>query len=764
MPKKTQADEAMSASITILRKIKPALRWLPEKREITEEFLLSKSKDRGNGPTYSDLTTGENSTLQEAQRILGRCLPPTEEAGRETGLVVGYVQSGKTMSFETVISLARDNGYGLVVVLAGTKNNLRDQSEDRLKKDLGIEDGDNWYHYSNPTTTNSKRQIEDKINAWIKKPLKKATLITVLKHGNHLENLATLLKRIDLTKVPSLIIDDESDQASLNTNAAKIRRGKVKPTEMSTTYERICSLRSVLPHHSYLQYTATPQANLLLAQTDLLNASFAELVTPGDAYTGGKAFFGTNKSLICDIPPDEVPSLTNKLSASPRSLTSALRYFLLACAHHAITKEPKKDRNRSMMIHPAMETSSHDIYLDWIGKSYRTLKKTVEREYEKDINAVIRRFDNEYKSLKKTFPAIKPLDKLIEAMVEDVFNELNPVLVNGTKDAEKKIDWKSTPYWILVGGAKLDRGYTVEGLCVTYMPRPLGVSPAADTLQQRARFFGYKRAYLGLCRVFLQENVSKAFTEYVEHEEFVREALIKSRGKSLSEWRRDFVLTSMLKPTRPNVVGLETKRIPADGWMVPDVLHRDADGIKDNRILFKNLLQKWETQFGKRVNTAAIERFKSAKAQSAHYVIEAIPLTSVLEDFLLDIKVKDPSDAEEHSAMLIAITAILSATPDLVVDVYLMNNLVAGYRSRRAGRGVGNSHLFAPINQYFSQSAGTINDRTFCSPDRISLQLRKFDLGQEAREASNADIKDVPWFALNIPSKLRKDLLVETRS
>ena len=97
------------------------------------------------------------------QRILGRCLPPTETGKAETGLVVGYVQSGKTMSFETVIALARDNGYGLIIVLAGTKNNLRDQSEDRLKKDLGIDDGgDHWYHLSNPTSA-VQSQIESKL-------------------------------------------------------------------------------------------------------------------------------------------------------------------------------------------------------------------------------------------------------------------------------------------------------------------------------------------------------------------------------------------------------------------------------------------------------------------------------------------------------------------------------------------------------------------------------------------------------------------------
>lgn len=751
----------MTTSIQILKTLKPPLRWVPEKKDITEEFLQSKSKDP-NGPSYQDLTHGVGSVLQEAQRILGRCLPPTDPAGRETGLVVGYVQSGKTMSFEMVISLARDNGYGLVIVLAGTKNNLRDQSEARLKEDLGIDDGDNWYHYSNPTA-NSKTQIEDKIGAWKKKPTKKAILITVLKHGGHLDTLASLIKKLPVSDVPALVIDDESDQASLNTKAAKIRSGSAAPSDMSTTYEKICALRDVLPHHSYLQYTATPQANLLLAQTDLLNASFAELVTPGAAYTGGKAFFGKNTPLVKEIPPEEVPSSTNSLTTSPKSFLSALRYFLLACAHHALTRERKKDRNRSMMVHPAMLTSSHTDYMGWLNKSLKTLKSFVEKQYKVKPELVEQRFQNEYDSFKKTHPNIKPLDELLGAMVDEVFGELNHVVVNGTKDAEKKIDWKATPYWILVGGAKLDRGYTVEGLCVTYMPRPLGTSPAADTLQQRARFFGYKRAYLGLCRVFVQKSVSEAFSEYVEHEEFVREALENSRGKPLTDWRRDFVLTAMLKATRPNVVGIGTRRIPADGWMVPDVLQRDDAAASANRILLAQVKKKWAAAYGASVNAAEFPQFKSAKDSSPHFVLQPVPVKKVLEDFLLEVKVKDPRDAEEHSAMLIAIATLLRKDPELKADVFLMNDLVAGYRKRDAGRGVDAKHRFAPINQYFSQSAGTVNDRSFCSQERVSLQLRRFNLGTTQRDSGSADIKDVTWFALHIPNKLKTDLVIEER-
>jgi hypothetical protein len=753
----------MTASITVLKTIKPPLRWVPEQREFTRSFLLSKSEDP-NGPTYEELTEGADSVLQEAQRILGRCMPPAEAGTPETGLIVGYVQSGKTLSFETVIALARDNGYGMVIVLAGTKNNLLDQSEARLRKDFGIDDGDDhWYHLNNPTSAR-KAEIESRLTAWRRKPAKKALLITVLKHGGWLEKLSALLTNVNLTAVPSLIIDDESDQASLNTKAARIKAGLAAITDVSTTYKSILKLRAVLPHHSYLQYTATPQAMLLLAQTDFLNPNFAELVTPGNAYTGGIAFFLRTRELIVDIPATQVPTPTRALAGPPKTLLEAFRSFLLVAAHHSLTRQrgPKpKDRNRSMMVHPAVATTSHKQYKAWLDRAFKTLKATAEKLHTSSPSAAEALFKVEYDSLARTFPSIRPLSELVAELVEEVFDELNIVEINGTKDAEEKVNWKATRYWILVGGAKLDRGYTVEGLCTTYMPRPLGTSPAADTLQQRARFFGYKAPYLGLCRVYLQTSVKTGFTEYIDHEEFVREALAANRGRPLASWRRDFILTQLLKPTRANVVGLGTRRIPVNGWLVPSVMQRDDKAAAGNRTLLDAVVPLWEKKYGERVNAATVLK---GVTKSPHDVIEAVPLRAVLEDFLLDVQVRDPGDAEQHSAMLIALSRALASDNSLKVDVFLMNGLQTGYRTRQAGHGVPATHRYAPINQYFSQSAGTVNDRDHCFDDRISMQLRRFDLGTHQRDRNQADIKDVTWFALHVPSKLRKALVIEERS
>jgi len=749
-------------SIELLKKVQPGLLWYPVEGPFTTDFLQKKSSP--TGPTFADLTTGPESVLHIAQRILGRCHPPEEPAASRTGLVVGYVQSGKTLSFETVIALARDNGYGLVILLAGTKNILLDQSEDRLIQDLGIDDSDGgWFHQANPTKA-KKSDIESKLTSWCLKPkTKRAVLITVLKHSTHLQNLAQLLQKLPLDNVPALVIDDESDQAGLNTKANAALNNKAGANRASETYLSILAVRKSLPHHSYLQYTATPQANLLLAQTDVLNPEFAELVQPGAAYTGGKAFFQDNNGLVEVIPAAEVPTKQNAVKSVPKSLVDAFKTFLLVAAQHAGTREsvPKgKDRNRSMMVHPAIMTASHKAYKQWIETTQKSLFATVRAMLKADPKGAERLFQSQYDSLKCTFPAIKSLADLVSEL-PDVFDEFKVVEINGTKEAEQKVQWKATRYWVMVGAAKLDRGYTVEGLCVTYMPRPLGASAAADNLQQRARFFGYKRDYLGLCRVYVQEDVRDAFTEYVEHEEFIRDALNKHRGKPLADWRRDFILTDLVRPTRPNVVGRNIKRVPADGWMVPRALHCNPEAVRANQGRASAAISAWKTKYAPVHQAGQLVHFSKRGLQSTIETIESVPLVSVLKDLLLDFEVRDLQDAANHSATLITLGVALASDAGALVDVYLMHET---YRSRVAERGFKKSDIGAPINQYFSNSEGSANDKDHMSPGRISLQLRVLNVGTVARgKKDQADVKDVPWFAIHIPSELRKSLIVEQK-
>jgi hypothetical protein len=267
------------------------------------------------GPQASEVAkrSGLNEAAQQrlidsAAQILGGGVEPRNGRGRATGLVVGYVQSGKTLSFTTVIGLARDNGFPLVVVIAGNKDSLLSQSHKRLARDLDVEGGDKlpaWIMEKNPRAQDSKYEqlLRQTIANWSDKTRdddeKPTLLLTVLKQTQRLTALTDLLSKMDLKGVPALVIDDEADQASLN---AKVNHG-----EESTTYTRLCELRDALPCHTFLQYTATPQAPLLINIADTLSPDFVHVLEPGEGYVGGVDFFAQQSPYVKVIPAAAPP-------------------------------------------------------------------------------------------------------------------------------------------------------------------------------------------------------------------------------------------------------------------------------------------------------------------------------------------------------------------------------------------------------------------------------------------------------------------------
>ncbi|MFB0966792.1 MAG: alpha-1,4 polygalactosaminidase, partial [Cloacibacterium sp.] len=289
--------------------------WNPEYGEETEKLL---SKFFGN-----DIEAKEK-VKEETYHIMQLCGNPERETNEDTGLVFGYVQSGKTLSFTTLTALARDNNYQIVIILAGISTNLVNQSYSRLLNDLNINKGGiqrKWVLLNNPTdpikNPQDKNTIKRELANW-KKPntpshFKKTLLITVMKNTSHLKNLLSVLRQLDLSKVPTLIIDDEGDQASMNTKAsANARNAKTDgihtELEMSTIYGRIRNLKAVLPHHTFIQYTATPQAPLFINILDNLSPNFIQLLTPGAKYTGCISFCLENHCIVRYIPYSQVYS------------------------------------------------------------------------------------------------------------------------------------------------------------------------------------------------------------------------------------------------------------------------------------------------------------------------------------------------------------------------------------------------------------------------------------------------------------------------
>ena len=296
--------------------------------------------------------------------ILAHSIAPTADTGQETGLVVGYVQSGKTLSFETVAALARDNGFQIVIVVAGRSDPLLNQSTGRLRRDLQLDEPDRerrWIQFRNPRDNDATVQaIRDVLADWrdegTPEEYRKTVLITVLKNHRRLENLADLLSAVGVQRVPVLLIDDEADQASLNNEVAQ--------GQESTTYRCLMDLRQALPNHTYLQYTATPQAPLLISIVDSLSPNFVQVLDPGADYVGGREFFGDDLTHVRVIPPQDVPVNTNPLTAPPDSLLEALRVFMIGVA--AGIREGRNRGNRSMLVHPSHRTAQHQEFYNWV--------------------------------------------------------------------------------------------------------------------------------------------------------------------------------------------------------------------------------------------------------------------------------------------------------------------------------------------------------------------------------------------------------------
>ena len=614
--------------------INNGMNWSPEKGKETEAFLEQSGMPDG----------AKEKLLEDAISILSRGVSPEIENGQEIGLVVGYVQSGKTMSFETVAALARDNGFHIVIVVAGTSIPLLEQSTSRLKKDLGLNDsrrGRRWVQLENPSSYDTAGQVIHSTLSISKDSstediYKQTILITVLKNHKRINKLAEILEALDLNGTSVLIIDDEADQVSLNTG--------VSQGEESATYGCLMRLRKALPNHTYLQYTATPQAPLLISIIDSLSPNFVKVLEPGDAYVGGRDFFGANSEYINIIPPSEVPTKDNPLSHPPSSLLDALRIFMIGVT--VGISESGNAGNRSMLVHPSHLTSQHKEYYGWVRSTFDEWHRCLALcDDDPDKIDLLNEFRESYNQLNTTV-ALPSFDKIINSF-SIAFKSTQIVEVNARTNKTPAIDWQHKYGWILVGGIAVDRGFTVEGLTITYMPRGIGVGNA-DTIQQRARFFGYKKSYLGFCRVYLEQSTLDAFRNYVMHEEDIRRQLkeIEVSNKLLNSWKRAFLLDLDLKPCRDSVIEFDYMHTKfSDKWIFPKITHPSESVVIENQ----NTVSEFLNRLSMRCDEGHVDRTENQK----HYICDNVLLSDLFENLLVKIRVAGNYDSHNNTALLL---------------------------------------------------------------------------------------------------------------
>jgi hypothetical protein len=465
--------------------------------------------------------------LDEASsKVIAFTNDPSHATFLTKGLVVGYVQSGKTTNYTAVIAKAADVGYRLIIVLSGIHNGLRRQTQERLAEQLLARKDDGWF-----TLTSVDSDFEEqntKAAAYLNQSGTGVTLCVVKKNHLRLERLIEWLRPAgqagSFVDLPVLIIDDEADQASVDT---------------ATINPQIRQLINLFDKRTYLGYTATPFANVLIdpSAEDLYPETFILSLPQPDGYFGTEKIFGREAvegeseatgsdldghDMVRIVPDDTVNQLRPSRRADTpdfaptmtKDLTAAVRYFWMATA----ARRCRGDHEHStMLVHPSMQTVVHEAYR---APLLRMQQDMVDALVDCD-EAVVEQLRRQWEEESRKVPASQfgnrfiPFDDLLEHL-PDVVSQTDVVLDNYR--SRDRLDYTGDPVVaIAVGGNTLSRGLTLEGLVVSFFVRS---ARTYDTLLQMGRWFGFRPGYEDLPRIWMTKQLKEYFRHLatVEHE------------------------------------------------------------------------------------------------------------------------------------------------------------------------------------------------------------------------------------------------------
>ena len=743
--------------------------WTPFVGDETMDLLRAKGFSNPDGT----LNDSGKRVLDEAYKVMEACGNPETPTANETGIVIGYVQSGKTLSFTILTALARDNNYQLVIIIAGTSTTLVDQSTERLRKDLRLGErfDRKWTLLKNPHRIEERDLIDTSLRQWADREYQndrcRTVIITVMKNSSHLANLTNLLSGLPLEGVPTLIVDDEGDQASLNTRARHAAREGIDiedltENQVSTIYRRINRLRSIFPHHTFLQYTATPQANLFINIMDRLSPNFIKLLTPGEEYTGGIQFFRENPHLIREIPINQIPTNQNPLFEPPETLLSTLKLYYLGVVagtqleHYRLQGQ----RNRSMLVHPSRLQDDHNRFFSWINSIKQSWSRLLAGADNEEKTELLEEFREAYNDLHLTVGDELPsFEELTNRELVYTINDTPLIEVNSRSGPTPQINWQDAYSWILVGGQSMDRGFTVEGLTVTYMPRNIGVGNV-DTVQQRARFFGYKQSYLNYCRVLLDPVTLDAYNGIIEHEEDVRRRLeeFDINNIPLNDFERETVLNRILRLTRANILYDDLDRDRFEEWFRIHAPHDTDNLIMSNRDALFEFLREREGQFSESDG-------HSDRTDEQKHLVSRLSISDCLEHLLNKLKFTRHSDSASYSSIRGVLQQHIEENPDEECLVYLMSaRSLTDWttRTRRLNQNDEIQQLFQgkqPTRATQQYQIGEVypGDREIKDENLLSIQIHMLNIRDE-------DYTDVPTLAMWIPEHISKDLIRQTNN
>ncbi|MEU5700849.1 Z1 domain-containing protein [Streptomyces aurantiacus] len=577
-------------------------------------------------------------------RVVSLLNHPKEKSFSTRGLVVGYVQSGKTTNFTSVMAKAADRGYKLFIVLAGIHNGLRRQTQARLVQQLVEPNPTMWSQL-----TGLDKDFTPQANpaSYFGKSNKTRVLCVVKKNATVLRKLARWLEEASdyLEDCPALIIDDEADQATVATKS-------INPL--------IRDIMGSLPRSAYVGYTASPFANLLIdpSAEDLYPEDFVVNLPKPQGHFGTEVLFGRyaldgedpeqvddGNDMIRSVPDDDVscvrPGTKADIEGFEPVITDTLRraieyFWLVTAARHV---RGTGNAHSTMLIHTSVNTAVHNSFkrpLEHLRE--QSARSLADADFIAQLHDLWEQETDRVPA--SDFGEIKvPFEELLPNL-PGVLESCRVIMDNSS--SEYRLDYENGPVVaIAVGGNTLSRGLTLEGLSVSYFVRAVS---AYDTLLQMGRWFGFRNGYADLPRIWMTDELAEWFRHLATVE---------------TEMRRDIeIYMTEAETPRTFAVRLRTHpalRVTAAAKMRNAVtaassyggkrvqthyFHTDAAWLRQNIAAARSLVA------ASRANAVRIE----ARSTEGRYVFRDVP-HNVVTDFLSTYRFHEKSP--ENDADLI---------------------------------------------------------------------------------------------------------------
>ncbi len=477
-----------------------------------DQILKLLLKQIGNSEEVEDIR-------RTAEVVTQNWVNPLSGGKEETnGLIYGLIQSGKTGVLTVTAAMGADDGYRTIIILTADNDPLYEQTFGRAQEAFpGID-------------IIGKGDFKD-TPSFLQRIKGGTCVIVTTKNSGLLNTLIENFKNGNVRGLSCLIIDDEADQASLNTRASRA------DGSTSAINERIAELRGFFEKNTYLQVTATPQALFLQTPLHDFRPQFTVLSYPGADYVGGDDFFGINSKLITEFPLQDITTITpgaqpNPTLEIPKSLLQALDTFMIGATSKRLSTP---DQNCAFLCHVSTRKNDHNHIVNLLRK-YKT---DLASDVKSNDPAMIQRLKAAYEDLASTDEHVRQtdFDELVQAI--GFFSPgITVKLVNGSTDEDVAV---KSPYNLFVGGNKLGRGVTIKNLLVSYYGRNPH-KPQADTVLQHARMYGYRRKDIGLLRLFLPRELHIVFKAINQMERGLRELIARSPSE---EFRGVYVESSL---------------------------------------------------------------------------------------------------------------------------------------------------------------------------------------------------------------------------